>query len=96
MTGLLLGATHVYPVRHDCNALCRLETALDRSLPEIFEELHGPAPRRETVMAYMAAILVDETQRGADEVLAIIRDIGGFGVLAGVFENPAIAHLEIH
>jgi hypothetical protein len=92
LSGTLCGETRIYPIRCDVDALCAVEAMLARPSAEIIEELRGPHPARETVLAFVQAILTEPVPTYED-LLAIIADVGGFPVLARAFENPAIAEL---
>jgi hypothetical protein len=88
----LRGETRVYPIACDRDALCALEAMLARPSAEILAELQGPHPTRETVLAFVQAILIEPVPTYED-LLMIIADVGGFPVLARAFDNPAIAEL---
>lgn len=91
-TGTLRGETRIYPIRCDVDALCAVEAMLARPSAEIVEELRGPHPQRDTVLAFFQAVLMEPVATYTD-LLTILADIGGFPVLARAFENPAIAEL---
>jgi len=92
LTGTLRGEARLYPICCDVDALCALEAMLARPSAEILAELYGPHPARDTVLAFFQAVLTEPVAT-ADDLLAIVADIGGFPVLARAFDNPAIAEL---
>jgi hypothetical protein len=92
--GRLVGAARDYQIRLDLAALTTLEDLTGRPSGDVLHDVTGPTPQRSDVVALLRAIVIDPPLRSEADVEAMIRDLGGWRLLADVLGNPALAEFD--